>query len=188
MKKYILLLLLPLAGCAIVSGVKEAYAPKTAEYVVANTKQSYDSFYKSTTIQFPTYNLRHYTNYKEITGRSNWLAPNTSIRPVALYNDKACNLYIDFDMELDQWAFYEAAIDENQNKLNFISREQKVNSNATITERFSIWLPKDFLANNKGRNPIIQVNGKHDSFRFYLPDHYIEAMLQYFADNNINCK
>lgn len=187
-KLFILSFLVYISGCAVVNGVKEAYAPKTADYIVGNAKQKYDAFYKSTTVDFPTYNLRHYTNYKEITGRSIWLAPDTSIRPTAVYNEKSCNIYIDFSIQLKQWAFYESAIDEDGNQLKFISREQKINSDASITERFSIMLPEWFLSKNKDKNPIIEVNGKHDGFRFFLPAHYIEAMLQYFSENNINCK
>ena len=194
MRKYILFLLLPLAGCAAINGIKEAYAPKTSEYVATKAVQTSDSFYKNTRVDFPTYNLRHFTNYKEITGRSNWLAPDTSIKPVALYNEKACNIYIDFNMLLDEWAFYSSAIDENGKKIEFIERDQKVNaaedkySKVSISEKFSLRLPENYLTSNRGKNPQIEVQGKRDSFRFYLPDYYIDGMLKYFEDNNISCK
>lgn len=182
-----------LGGCAIVTGLKEAYAPKTASYVYSNAKKSEDSFYKSTRIDFPGYNLRHFANYKTITGRSAWLAPDTGIKPTALFNDKACNVYLYFDIKLDDWAFYSSAIDENGNKLNFISQDQQINKwnkyeNVSISEKFSIRLPDNFLSENKEKNPQIEVQGKKDSFRIYLPDYYIEGMLNYFNDNNINCK
>lgn len=194
MKKIILLLLLfPVSGCAIVTGLKEAYAPKTAEYVAKNAKKTEDNFYKSTTVNFPGYNLRHFTNYKEITGRSNWLAPDTGIKPTAIYNDKACNIYLYFDIKLDDWAFYSSAIDENGKQLKFIKHDEKINTgnkyeSVSISEKFSIGLPDNYLIENKGKNPLIEVKGKRDTFRVYLPDYYIEGMLQYFSDNNINCK
>ena len=182
-----------LTGCAVVTGLKEAYAPKTSEYVASNATNTYDNFYKSNTVKFPGYNLRHFTNYKEITGRSNWLAPDTGIKPIALYNDKACNMYLYFDIKLDDWAFYSAAIDENGKALKFNSYDQKINTGnqyegVSISEKFSISLPDNYLIENKGKNPQIEVQGKRDTFRIYLPDYYIDGMLQYFADNNINCK
>ena len=188
-----LLLAVFLGGCAIATGLQEAYAPKTADYVYSHAKTEYDGFYKSTKVYFPGYNLRHFTSYKKITGRSAWLAPDTGIKPMALYNDKACNIYIEFNMNLDEWAFYSSAVDENGKQLKFISHEQKVNpgdkySKVSISEYFSIGLPDNYLTENKGKNPQIEVQGKHDSFRFFLPDYYIDGMLQYFADNNLNCK
>lgn len=192
-KSNIIFLAVLLGGCAMVTGLKEAYAPKTADYVYSNAKKTEDKFYKSTRIDFPGYNLRHFTNYKQITGRSNWLAPDTGIKPVALYNEKACNLYLYFDINLSNWAFYSSAIDENGNKLNFIPSDQKVNEgnkyeNVSINEKFSIRLPDNFLEENKDKNPQIEVQGKRDSFRVYLPDYYIDGMLKYFEENNINCK
>lgn len=194
MKKIsIVLLALFLGGCAIVTGLKEAYSPKTADYVYSHAKVTQDSFYKSTRIDFPGYNLRHSTNYKQITGRSAWLAPDVGIKPIALYNDKACNIYVYFDMVLDDWAFYSSARDENGKTLKFTKHDEKVNpgdkySKVSVSEVFSIDLPDNFIKENKGKNPIIEVIGKRNSFRFFLPDYYIDGMLKYFADNNINCK
>lgn len=182
-----------LGACAIVTGLKEAYAPKTADYVYSNAKKTEDSFYKSTRIDFPGYNLRHFTNYKEITGRSNWSAPDTGIKPVALYNEKACTVYIYFNIELADWAFYSSAIDADGKSLKFLNQDQEINSGnkykgVTVSEKFSIVLPDNFLSNNQGKNPQIEIQGKRDTFRVFLPDYYIEGMLQYFKDNNINCK
>lgn len=189
----LLLFLLPLAGCAVVTGLKEAYAPKTAEYVMSNAQNTYDDFYKSNTVKFPGYNLRHFTNYKEITGRSNWLAPNTGIKPIALYNEKECSVSLYFDIKLDDWAFYSAAVDQNGKQLEFVSHDQKINKGnkyegVSISEIFSINLPANYLTENEGKNPQIEVQGKRDTFRIFLPDYYIDGMLQYFIDNNINCK
>lgn len=194
MKKIsIVLLVLFLGGCAIVTGVKEAYAPKTAEYVYSHAKSEYDGFYKSTKIIFPGYNLRHFANYKQITGRSAWLAPDVGIKPITLYNDKACNIYLYFDIVLDDWAFYSSASDENGKSIKFIKHEEKINkgdkySKVSVSEIFSVTLPANFLTENKDKNPQIEVQGKHDSFRVFLPAYYIDGILKYFADNNINCK
>lgn len=194
MKKLnILLLAVFLGGCSIATSLKEAYAPKTADYVYSHAKVEEDKFYKSTKVIFPGYNLRHFTNYKKVTGRSNWDAPDTGIKPVAMYNDKSCIVYLYFNMNLDDWAFYSSARDENGRVLKFTKHDEKVNSgdkytNVSVGEVFSIDLPNNFLTENQGKNPQIQVQGKRDNFRVFLPDYYIDGMLKYFADNNLNCK
>lgn len=180
-----------LTGCSAWNSVTgNAYAPKTAEFVISNAKDTPDIFNKNNKVTFPTYNLRHFTNYKEVTGMSMWFAPDTQILPYAAYTEKTCNAYIFMSINRSEWAFYESAKDDEGNTLTFISDDQRIDTNKAklIVEDFRVKLPSGFLTKNKGRNPRIKIFGKRDNFVIFLPDYYIEGMLQYFADNNINCK
>ena len=185
MKKFVILFSgLFLFGCTAFNNMTgNAYAPKTSDWVVQNTKVKEDSFRQTKRITFPSIVARHLSNYKDITGLSAWDAPTSPYWVSVIQKPNMKDTYVIYmNIDRNDWGFYDEARAENGNKLTFISIDQQVNtgnSSATVSEFFGIQIDEAFLEKNKGRNPQIKVFGKRDSFVIFLPDYYIDGILQY---------
>ncbi len=182
-KMSIFVLGLFLFGCSTFNSITgNVYAPKTADWVAQNAEEKEDVFTKTTRINFPSLIPRHFSNYKEVTGLSAWNAPNFPFWVSVIKKSGQKDLFLIYmNIDRDEWAFYDSARDENGNKLEFISLDQKVNTygNSIISESFAIQISKEFLENTRGKNPQIKISGKRDSFIIFLPDYYIDGILQY---------
>lgn len=188
MRKIIIIASMFLAGCSAFNAMTgNVYAPKTAEWVSSNAKVNEDVFTKTTRINFPSLIPRHFLNYKQVTGLSAWSAPNSPFWVTIIKGDDQKDLYVVYmDIKKDDWGFYSGAYDEKGNKLHFITIDQTVNSgnkyqNVSVNEFFGIEISKEWLEKNKGNNPQIKVVGKSDNFVIFLPDYYIDGILEYIS-------
>lgn len=188
MKKTVLLLSLFLVGCSAFNAMTgNVYAPKTAEWVANNAKVTEDKFTNSTRVEFPSLIPRHFLNYKKVTGISAWSAPNSPFWVSIIKSEGEDDLFlIYFDTREGNWSFYDRAVDENGKTLQFFDINKKVNAgnehfSTTTEEFFALKISKEFLEQNKGNNPQIKVYGKNNSFVFFLPDYYIDGILEYIS-------
>lgn len=192
MKKNIILAsILFLGGCAAFNSVTHnVYAPKTAEYVVQKATVENDKFSKTTITQFPEFQPKHLTNYKEVTGISAWSAPGGYFFVRILQKENTNPIMqIYYHTVNSNWGFYHSAIDEEGKYMNFVEINKDVDSGGgivTTEEHFAININKQYLTKYKGKNLLIKVYGKKDNFVFFLPDWYIDGVLQYLANENNN--
>lgn len=76
----------------------------------------------------------------------------------------------------------EEARAENGDKLPVIQLNAD-NSSAKISDFVGIQISLAFLEKNRNRNPQIKVVGKNGSFMIFLPDYYIDGVLQYMRQS-----
>jgi len=186
MKKIIVFATLFLTACGAFNSLTgNVYAPKTAEWVSKNAKINTDKFTSITRVNFPSLIPRHFLNYKEVTGLSAWDAPDSPFWVSIIREPNKQDLYVVyFDIKQGEWSFYDKALDEQGKQIPFFKLDKQINMgnehfSTSIEEYFALKISKEFLEQNKGKNPQIKIYGKRNAFVFFLPDYYIDGILQY---------
>ena len=159
-------------------------APHTADSAMQHVYIQEDTHQKM--ITFPPLSAPSLPNYQDVTGMSATQAPTVPYGIVVIQSPNTPDMYIVYVSESENSGPLKEARAENGNKLPIIpmgSLVNTANSSATISGNFGIQINLAFLEKNRHRNPRIKVLGQQNSFVIFLPDYYIDGVLQYLRQH-----
>ena len=158
--------------------------PHTADSVIQQAYVQADTHTK--TITFPSLLATQLPNYQDVTGIRAEDAPTTPYGIMVVQKPHTPDMYLVYVSTNKDSGPLDQVQAENGHKLPIISIDSPVNdgnASAAIPENIAIQINLAFLEKNRSRNPQIKVFGKQGSFVIFLPDYYIDGVLQYLRQH-----
>lgn len=186
MKKFLAfwLALCPL-GCTSPNNPPDStLTPHTADSVMQQAYVQADTHTK--TITFPPLLATQLPNYQDVTGIRAEDAPTTPYGIAFIQKNNTPDMYIVYVSESENSGPLKGARAENGNKLPLISLDPPMhtgNAPPSLAASVGLQINLAFLEKNRSRNPQIKVFGKQGSFVIFLPDYYIDGILQYLRQH-----
>ncbi len=162
----------------------DTFTPHSAASVMQQAYVQADTHTK--TITFPSLLATQLPNYQDVTGIRAEDAPTTPYGIMVVQKPHTPDMYLVYVSTNKDSGPLDQARAENGNKLPLISLDPPVHtSNAPPSLAASVGLQINlaFLEKNLGRNPQIKVFDKQGSFVIFLPDYYIDGVLQYLRQH-----
>jgi len=138
------------------------------------------------TITFPPLLATQLSNYQDVTGIRAEQSPTIPYGIAVIQKINTPDMYIVYVSESENSGPLKGARAENGNKLPLISLDPPVhtgNAPPSLAASVGLQINLAFLEKNRGRNPQIKVFGKQGSFVIFLPDYYIDGVLQYLRQH-----
>ena len=138
------------------------------------------------TITFPSLLATQLPNYQDVTGIRAEDAPTTPYGIMVVQKPHTPDMYLVYMSTNKDSGPLDQVQAENGHKLPFVSMNQPVDTGhfpSSTGTSLGIQINLAFLEKNHGRNPQIKVFDKQGSFVIFLPDYYIDGVLQYLRQH-----
>ena len=138
------------------------------------------------TITFPSLLATQLPNYQDVTGIRAEDTPTTPYGIMVVQKPHTPDMYLVYMSTNKDSGPLDQVQAENGHKLPFVSMNQPVdtgNAPPSLAASVGLQINLAFLEKNHGRNPQIKVFGKQGSFVIFLPDYYIDGVLQYLRQH-----
>lgn len=138
------------------------------------------------TITFPSLLATQLPNYQDVTGIRAEDAPTTPYGIMVVQKPHTPDMYLVYMSTNKDSGPLDQVQAENGHKLPFVSMNQPVdtgNAPPSLAASVGLQINLAFLEKNHGRNPQIKVFDKQGSFVIFLPDYYIDGVLQYLRQH-----
>jgi len=152
-----------LVGCATLS-------PRTADDVAAGTRVSTDPYaaltvYTSAPLSVEKVGTWFNAGFALASLQATQSKDGTDAGMLIYYNSQS-------------WSFFSSALDLDQTAFTVTQIERAVQSDATVTERFLVHIPTDYLRKHTETGLNIKVYGSRGAIVVTLPGFYVQGFLR----------